>query len=39
MNVFLVLTIGIFAAGIIGLALGDLDIPLLPKASGTVSPA
>ena len=26
MNVFLVLTIGIFAAGIIGLALGDLDI-------------
>ncbi len=32
MNVFLVLTIGIFAAGIIGLALGDLDIPLFAQA-------
>ena len=32
MNVFLVLTIGIFAAGIIGLALGDLDIPLFAQS-------
>ena len=30
--VFLVLTIGIFAAGIIGLALGDLDIPLFAQS-------
>ena len=32
MNVFLVLTIGIFAAGIIGLAMGDLDIPLFAQS-------
>ena len=32
MNVFLVLTIGIFAAGIIGLALGDLDISLFAQS-------
>ena len=32
MNVFLVLTIGIFAAGIIGLALGDLTIPTFAQS-------
>ena len=49
MNVFLVLTIGIFAAGIVGIATGSMDLAgfaqaiwishSLPKASGTVSPA
>ena len=38
MNVFLVLTIGIFAAGIIGLALGDLDNPLIAQRIGNGVP-